>query len=74
MWHENEDLIGVTCVREDAFLCSGTNMFFQNIIFKLFKTFSIGKEENNSFRYLGLNFQKIKIIMLTLTKVITIIN
>ena len=60
MWHENEDLMGVIYVHVDDFLCSGTNMFFQNIIFKLCKTFSVGKEENNSFRYLGLNISKNK--------------
>ena len=35
-------------------------MFFQNVIFKLCKTFSVGKEENNSFRYLGLSILKNK--------------
>ena len=33
MWHEHGDLIGVTCVHVDDFLCSGTNIFFQNVIF-----------------------------------------
>ena len=59
-WHESEDLIGVICVGVDDFLCSGTNMFFQIIIFKLCKKCLIGKEENNFFRYLGVNISKNK--------------
>ena len=50
MWHEHDDLIGVIRAHVDDFSCSGTNMFFQNVIFKLCKTFSDEKEENNSFR------------------------
>ena len=55
MLHGNEDLIGIICAHGDDYLCLGTNMFFQNVVFKLCETFSVGKEENNSFRYLGLN-------------------
>ena len=38
----------------------GYKYVFQNIIFKICKTFSIKKEEKNSSRYLGLNVSKNK--------------
>ena len=55
MWHENKNLICVICIHVDDFLCSGNKIFFNHITFKLRQTFSFGKEENDCFRYLGLN-------------------
>ena len=72
--HENEDLIDIICVHIDDFLCSRTNMFFQNVIFKLCKTFSIWKEKNNLSTYLGLNISKNKNNYVTINKAIILIN
>ena len=55
MWHENKNLICVIYIHVDDFLCSGNKIFFNHITFKLRQTFSFGKEENDCFRYLGLN-------------------
>ena len=61
MWHHNDKLIGVMTVHVGDFLCAGTDLFFLNIISKPREIFSIGREENCNFRYLGLNIQSEKI-------------
>ena len=43
------------CTCRYDFLCSENKFFFNHIIFKLRQTFSLGKEENDCFRYFGLN-------------------
>ena len=45
----------------DDFLCAGTELFYQNVIHKFWETFSVDKEENCSFKYLGLNIKAGKI-------------
>ena len=52
---KKKDLIGVICVHVDDFLCSGNKFLFNQITFKLYQTFLFEKEENDCFRYLGLN-------------------
>ena len=71
MWHHNNSLVGILTVHVDNFLRVGTVFFvvvvvfggffwffffsFKNVISKLRGTFSVGKEEDCIFRYLGRN-------------------
>ena len=61
MWHHNDKLIAVMDVHVDNFLCAGTDLFYLKIIPKVTETFSVSREENCNFRYLGLNIQSEKI-------------
>ena len=60
MCHHNDKLMGVMTVHVDYFLRARTDSFYLNIISKLRETFSVGREENCNFRYLGLNMQSEK--------------
>ena len=57
IWHHNDKLFGVMTVHVDDFLCAGTDLLYRSVILKLRETFSVGREENCNFRYLGLNIQ-----------------
>ena len=57
MLHHKNELIGIMTVQVDDFLCAGTELFYKNVIHKFWETFSVGKEENCSFKYLGLNIK-----------------
>ena len=60
MWYHNDKLFGVMTVHVDDFLCAGTDLLYRSVILKLRETFSVGREENCNFRYLGLNIQSEK--------------
>ena len=34
IWHHKNKLIGIMIVHVDAFLCAGTELFYQNVIYK----------------------------------------
>ena len=57
MWHDKNNIIGLIAVHVDDFLCTGENSFLESILTKLQKSFSVGKEEQKCFRFLGLNVQ-----------------
>ena len=48
-------------VHVDNFLCAGTDLFYLKIIPKVTETFSVSREENCNFKYLGFNIQSEKI-------------
>ncbi|CAC5407524.1 unnamed protein product [Mytilus coruscus] len=53
-WHDSNSLAGVLAVHVDNFLWTGTNLFETEVISKIRKRFSVGKEASESFKYLGL--------------------
>ena len=56
MWHdESNKIIGWIAVHVDDFLCTGESLFPETILGKLVKSFRIGNEEQECFRFLGLN-------------------
>ena len=55
MWHRNGQLTGMVAVHVDDFLWAGNDEFKSTIISSLRNTFTVGKEETNCFKYLGLN-------------------
>lgn len=56
-WRHNNKFIGIITVHADDFCCAGKELFDQNVIYKLREIFSVGKEENCNFKYLGLNVE-----------------
>ena len=56
MWHRNDKHFGVMALHVDDVLCAETDFFIE-----IYQNFSVGGEENCSFRYLGLNIQLEKI-------------
>ena len=56
MWHCNDKHFGVMALHVDDVLCAETDFFIE-----IYQNFSVGGEENCSFRYLGLNIQLEKI-------------
>ena len=58
MWHDkNNKIIELIAVHVEDFLCTGENSSLESILTKLRKSFSVGKEEQKCFRFLGLNVQ-----------------
>ena len=57
-YHDSNILIGMIAINVDDFLWSGTNDFETNFISKLQNMFMIGKENQSSFQYLGINFME----------------
>lgn len=55
IWHKNDCLQGLIAVHVDDFLWAGNDDFYELTIQKLNDTFTIGKEESKSFKYLGIN-------------------
>ena len=55
LWHDEGRLVGIIAVHVDDFLWSGTKQFENIVIGKLRNTFKIGKEDSQSFKYLGLD-------------------
>ena len=59
IWHNEESQpIGMIAIHVDDFLWSGNSTFQTNVIMKIREFFSIGREEDKSFRYLGLNIEQ----------------
>ena len=56
--HDNNNLIGMIARRVDDFLWSGTKDFETNVVLKLRNTFTIGKENQSIFQYLGINLME----------------
>ena len=56
--HDNNNLIGIIAGRVDDFLWSGTKEFETNVVLKLRNTFTIGKENQSIFQYLGINLME----------------
>lgn len=54
-WHKEGVLIGMIAVHVDDFLWSGDSYFSNQIIPQLRSTFTVGRKEEVTFRYLGLN-------------------
>ena len=57
-WHIDGKLVGMIAAHVDDFLWAGNIAFQSNTIPKLRKIFSVGREEDKSFRYLGLNINQ----------------
>ena len=57
-WYEDGILIGMTAVHVDDFLWSGNNYFESMIIPHIRENFSVGREEEKTFKYLGMNIQQ----------------
>ena len=57
-WYKDGVLIGMIAVHVDDFLWSGNDYFSAEVIPQLCNTFSVGREEEKTFRYLGLNIQQ----------------
>ena len=53
IWRKNSDVVGILAIHVDDFLWSG-NTYFCKIIDQLRLKFEVGKEEESSFKYLGL--------------------
>ena len=58
MWHKNGVLIGMIAVHVDDFLCAGNDIFLKKVKPCLGDTFSVGKEEATTFRYIGLHLDQ----------------
>ena len=58
MWHKNGVLIGMVAVHVEDFLCAGNDMFLKKVKPCLGDTFSVGKEEATTFRYIGLHLDQ----------------
>ena len=60
MCFRNNKLEGILCAHVDDFLYGGSHEFYKTVIDPLRKTFTIGSEFNDSFKYLGLNLKQTK--------------
>ena len=56
MWHHSNKLIGIMTEYVDDFLCAGTELLYQNVIYK----FSVGREETCNFKNLDLDIKSSK--------------
>ena len=52
-------LSGIACLHVDDILWAGTPDFEKNVIMKVKKQFSIGSNETNSFKYVGVNVENV---------------
>ena len=59
-YQNNNELQGITTIHEYGFLSAGNEQFFKDIISKICKKFTVGKECNTPFRYLGLDLKEHK--------------
>lgn len=57
-WHNGKALLGFVCVYVDDFLWSGTLDFEHTVIKQIRMTFNIGKEEQQQFKYIGLELNQ----------------
>ena len=59
-WNKNSQLQGIIIIHVDDFLWGGTNEFENKIINKLRDTFLVGSEDENSFKYVGIQIKQLK--------------
>ena len=57
-YKNNNELEGIVTIHVDDFLNAGSEYFFQEIILKIRQKFTMGKECNTAFRYLGLDLKE----------------
>ena len=57
-YKSNNELEGIVTIHVDDFLNAGSKYFFQEIIPKIRKKFTVGKECNTAFCYLGLDLKE----------------
>ena len=57
-YKNNNELEGIVTIHVDDFLNAGSEYFFQELIPKIRKKFTVGKECNTAFRYLGLDLKE----------------
>lgn len=59
-WKKNGELMGIICSHVDDFCYGGTKEFEQKIITELREKLEIGKEQEQIFKYIGLNIEQKK--------------
>lgn len=58
IWRPKDDVEGIICIHVDDFIWTGTERFKAEVIVKVCEEFCISKQDNGTFRYLGLQIEQ----------------
>ena len=58
LWHNDNGLCGIVCIRVDDFFYAGTTAFHSEVIKSMQGEFMIGSSSDKEFKYIGINLRQ----------------